>query len=176
MIFSTKEGALRLKERVKHILKNLDAYTAGTLFAITMTLVIMNVFTRYVFNFVLAWSEELATSCFVYTVFIGAAWCLRTRQHVGVDLLVNRLPVKAREVVHLLTDMVILALNSYITYLAVLFMRSSKAKTMPIMKISVNYLYTALLLGFGLMAIYSLIHCIEDVKNLAQRNGKEVQS
>ena len=175
MIFSTKEGALRLKERVKHILKNLDAYTAGTLFAITMTLVIMNVFTRYVFNFVLAWSEELATSCFVYTVFIGAAWCLRTRQHVGVDLLVNRLPVKAREVVHLLTDMVILALNSYITYLAVLFMRSSKAKTMPIMKISVNYLYTALLLGFGLMAIYSLIHCIEDVKKLAKPDRKEVQ-
>ena len=176
MIFSTKEGALRLKERVKHILKNLDAYTAGTLFAITMTLVIMNVFTRYVFNFVLAWSEELATSCFVYTVFIGAAWCLRTRQHVGVDLLVNRLPVKTREVVHLLTDMVILALNSYITYLAVLFMRSSKAKTMPIMKISVNYLYTALLLGFGLMAIYSLIHCIEDVKKLAKPDRKEVQS
>ena len=175
MIFSTKEGALRLKERVKHILKNLDAYTAGTLFAITMTLVIMNVFTRYVFNFVLAWSEELATSCFVYTVFIGAAWCLRTRQHVGVDLLVNRLPVKAREVVHLLTDMIILALNSYITYLAVLFMRSSKAKTMPIMKISVNYLYTALLLGFGLMAIYSLIHCIEDVKKLAKPDRKEVQ-
>ena len=175
MIFSTKEGALRLKERVKHILKNLDAYTAGTLFAITMTLVIMNVFTRYVFNFVLAWSEELATSCFVYTVFIGAAWCLRTRQHVGVDLLVNRLPVKAREVVHLLTDMVILTLNSYITYLAVLFMRSSKAKTMPIMKISVNYLYTALLLGFGLMAIYSLIHCIEDVKKLAKPDRKEVQ-
>ena len=172
MIFSTKEGALRLKERVKHILKNLDAYTAGTLFAITMTLVIMNVFTRYVFNFVLAWSEELATSCFVYTVFIGAAWCLRTRQHVGVDLLVNRLPVKAREVVHLLTDMVILALNSYITYLAVLFMRSSKAKTMPIMKISVNYLYAALLIGFGLMAIYSLVHCIEDIKKMTAK-GKE---
>ena len=148
-------------------MKNLDAYTAGTLFAVTMVLVIVNVFSRYIFNFVFAWTEEVATSCFVYTVFIGAAWCLRTRQHVGVDLLVNRLPEKAREIVHLLTDIVILALNCYITYLAVLFMRSSKAKTMPIMKISVNYLYTALLIGFGLMAIYSLVHCIEDVKQMA---------
>ena len=163
-----------MKERGKHILKNLDAYIAGALFAITMTLVIMNVFTRYIFNFVIAWSEELATSCFVYTVFIGAAWCLRTRQHVGVDLLVDRLPGKAREVVHLMTDIVILVLNSYITYLAVLFLRSSKNKTMPIMKISVNYLYTALLLGFGLMAIYSLIHCIDDIKKMTGR-GKEVQ-
>ena len=163
-----------MKERGKHILKNLDAYAAGALFAVTMTLVIVNVFSRYIFNYVFAWTEELATSCFVYTVFIGAAWCLRTRQHVGVDLLVNRLPEKAREIVHLLTDIVILALNCYITYLAVLFMRSSKAKTMPIMKISVNYLYTALLLGFGLMAIYSLMHCVEDVVKL--RKGKEAQS
>lgn len=165
-----------MKERGKHILKNLDAYVAGALFAVTMVLVIMNVFTRYIFNFVIAWSEEVATSCFVYTVFIGAAWCLRTRQHVGVDLLVERLPEKAREFVHLLTDIVILVLNSYITYLAVLFMRSSKAKTMPIMKISVNYLYAALLIGFGLMAIYSLVHCIEDVVKLVRGKGKEVQS
>ena len=164
-----------MKDRGKHILKNLDAYIAGALFAVTMVLVIMNVFTRYIFNFVIAWSEELSTSCFVYTVFIGAAWCLRTRQHVGVDLLVNRLPEKAREIVHLLTDIVILALNSYITYLAVLFMRSSKAKTMPIMKVSVNYLYSALLIGFGLMAIYSLVHCIEDIQKMTG-NGKEVQS
>ena len=94
---------------------------------------------------------------------------------MGVDLLVERLPARAREVVHLVTDIVILALNSYITYLAVLFMRSSKAKTMPIMKISVNYLYTALLVGFGLMAIYSLVHCIDDVKKMTGK-GKEAQS
>ena len=165
-----------MKERGKHILKNLDAYIAGTLFAVTMTLVIMNVFTRYIFNFVIAWSEEVATSCFVYTVFIGAAWCLRTRQHVGVDLLVDRLPGKVREIVHLLTDIVIFALNAYITYLAVLFMRSSKAKTMPIMKISENYLYAALLIGFGLMAVYSRAHCIEDVVRMVRPKGEEVQA
>ncbi len=158
----------------KRILKNLDAWFAGFMFAITMTLVIINVFSRYFFNAPIAWVEEVATSCFVYTVFVGAAWCLRTRQHVGVDLLVDRLPEKGREIVHFLTDIVILVLNSYVTYLSVLFMRSSKVKTMPIMKISVNYLYFALLLGFGLMAIYSLIHCVNDVRGLVRGKEKEV--
>lgn len=157
----------------KRILKNLDAWFAGFMFAITMTLVIINVFSRYFFNAPIAWVEEVATSCFVYTVFVGAAWCLRTRQHVGVDLLVDRLPEKGREIVHFLTDIVILVLNSYVTYLSVLFMRSSKVKTMPIMKISVNYLYFALLLGFGLMAIYSLIHCVNDVRGLVRGKEKE---
>ena len=143
------------------------------MFAITMVLVIVNVFTRYLFNFIIPWSEEVATSCFVYTVFVGSAWCLRTRQHVGVDLLVDRLPEKAQEAVHLLTDIIILVLNSYITYLSVLYLRSSKAKTMPILKISANYLNAALTLGFGLMAIYSLAHCIQDVRLMISGNKKE---
>ena len=153
----------------KRILKNLDAYFAGLMFAVTMVLVVINVFTRYIFNYIIPWSEEVATSCFVYTVFVGSAWCLRTRQHVGVDLLVNRLPEKAREFVHFLTDVVILVLNCYVTYLSVLFIRSSKAKTMPIMKISVNYLYAALTIGFGLMAIYSLVHCVQDILQMAAK-------
>ena len=157
----------------KRILKNLDAWFAGLMFAVTMVLVIINVFSRYFFNAPIAWVEEVATSCFVYTVFVGAAWCLRTRQHVGVDLLVDKLPEKARDVVHLLTDLIILVLNGYITYLSVLFMRSSKVKTMPILKISVNYLYFALLLGFGLMTIYSLIHCGTDIRDLIHGEKKE---
>ena len=166
-------SALKEDSLGKRILKNLDAWFAGFMFAITMVLVIINVFSRYFFNAPIAWVEEVSTSCFVYTVFVGAAWCLRTRQHVGVDLLVDRLPEKAREVVHLLTDIVILVLNSYITYLSVLFMRSSKVKTMPILKISVNYLYFALLLGFGLMAVYSAVHCWEDVRLMTGGKDKE---
>lgn len=157
----------------KRILKNLDAWFAGLMFAVSMVLVIINVFSRYFFRAPIAWVDEVATSCFVYTVFVGAAWCLRTRQHVGVDLLVERLPAKAREVVHLLTDLIILVLNCYVTYLSVLFMRSSKVKTMPILKISVNYLYFALLVGFGLMSVYSLMHCWEDIRGLISGGKKE---
>jgi TRAP-type C4-dicarboxylate transport system permease small subunit len=146
------------------MLKNLDAYFAGFMFAITLSIVIVNVFTRKLFNYVIPWGEEVATSCFVYTVFIGAAWCLRTHQHAGVDLLVDKLPDAARKAVHLLTDCIILALNCYITYLSVLFVYSSRVKTMPILKISSIPLNLSLTFGFGLMAIYSLIQCVNDLR------------
>ncbi len=155
---------LYLKEKASHVLKNLDAYFAGFMFAVTLTIVIVNVFTRYFFKYVIPWGEEVATSCFVYTVFIGAAWCLRTHQHAGVDLLVDRLPLTARKVVHLITDLIILTLNGYITYLSVLFVNSSRIKTMPILKISSVPLNLSLTFGFGLMAIYSLIHCVDDLR------------
>lgn len=162
-----------MKERLKNILKNLDAYFAGFMFAITLIIVVANVFMRYFVGHVISWGEEVATSCFVYTVFVGAAWCLRTRQHMGVDLLVNKLPPKSRAITHLITDIIVLALNGYVTYLSYMFTVSSKIKTMPVLKISSVYLNAALILGFGLMAIYSLVNCIVDVKQLVKGDFEE---
>ena len=81
---------------MKKVLKNLDAYIAGAMMIVTIVLVIVNVITRKLFNYIIVWSEEIATSCFVYSVFIGAAYAYRKHQHVGVDLLVERLPAGAR--------------------------------------------------------------------------------
>ena len=161
-----------MKDRLKHILKNLDAYFAGLMFAITLVIVVVNVFMRYFVGHVLPWGEEVATSCFVYTTFVGAAWCLRTHQHVGVDLVVDRMPTGIRNVVQLLTDLIIVVLNSYITYLSVQFIISSKVKTMPILKISSVYLNAALFIGFGLMAIYSLVNLIQNARKMLKKEGE----
>lgn len=56
---------------------------------VTILLVIVNVITRKLFNYIIIWSEEIATSCFVYSVFIGAAYAYRKHQHVGVVCNVN---------------------------------------------------------------------------------------
>ena len=158
---------------MKKILKNLDAYFAGFMFAITLVVVVVNVFTRKFANYIIPWGEEVATTCFVYTTFVGAAWCLRTHQHVGVDLLVDRLPAGARKIVHILTDLIILVTNGYITWLSYQFVVSSSVKTMPILKISSVWLNSALILGFGLMTIYSLVNLIRTIREPADRKRGE---
>ena len=158
---------------MKKILKNADAYFAGFMFAITLAVVVVNVFTRKIGNFVIPWGEEVATTCFVYTTFVGAAWCLRTHQHVGVDLLVDKLPAGARKIVHILTDLIILVTNGYITWLSYQFVVSSSVKTMPILKNSSVWLNSALILGFGLMTIYSLANLIRTIREPADRKRGE---
>ena len=158
---------------MKKILKNLDAYFAGFMFAITLVVVVVNVFTRKFANYIIPWGEEVATTCFVYTTFVGAAWCLRTHQHVGVDLLVDKLPAGARKIVHILTDLIILVTNGYITWLSWQFVASSSVKTMPILKISSVWLNSALILGFGLMTIYSLANLIRTIREPADRKRGE---
>ena len=132
---------------------------------VTILLVIVNVITRKLFNYIIIWSEEIATSCFVYSVFIGAAYAYRKHQHVGVDLLVERLPAGARRVVHLIT-------NAHITVLSVQFIQSSWIKRMPITKLPSSVVSTALVIGFGLMTIYSLVFFVKDLKRSSSLDGE----
>ncbi len=137
---------------MKKVLKNLDAYIAGAMMIVTIVLVVVNVITRKLFNYIIIWSEEVATSCFVYSVFIGAAYAYRKHQHVGVDLLV--------------------VINGYITVLSVQFIQSSWIKRMPITKLPSSVVNTALVIGFGLMTIYSLVIFIKDLKSGNKLDGE----
>ena len=45
---------------------------------------------------------------------------------------------------------------------------------MPVLKISSVWLNTALIIGFGLMTIYSLIHVVNDIRFFGQETEEEV--
>lgn len=64
----------------------------GLCLAIMVVLVFGNVVMRYVFNSGIAVSEELARLGFVWLIFLGAIVALRERSHIGIDMLVTRLP------------------------------------------------------------------------------------
>ena len=155
---------------MKNLLKNFDGVIAGAMMIVTILLVIVNVITRKLFNYIIIWSEEIATSCFVYSVFIGAAYAYRKHQHVGVDLLVERLPAGARRVVP--TNALLVIINGYITVLSVQFIQSSWIKRMPITKLPSSAVSTALVIGFGLMTIYSLVFFVKDLRHSSSHGGE----
>lgn len=157
---------------MKNALKNFDGVIAGAMMIVTILLVIVNVITRKLFNYIIIWSEEIATSCFVYSVFIGAAYAYRKHQHVGVDLLVERLPAGARRGVHLITNALLVIINGYITVLSVQFIQSSWIKRMPITKLPSSAVSTALIIGFGLMTIYSLVFFVKDLRRSGSHGGE----
>lgn len=80
-------------------LKNLDEIVAAVSLLICVILVNLNIIMRYFFNMPLTWAEEFTTSLFVWTTFIGSAFAYRKHKHLGVDILVKRLPDGARRAV-----------------------------------------------------------------------------
>lgn len=65
----------------------------GITTAIVMTVMIfLQVIYRYVIGDSLSFSEELARYMFIWCVAMGSALALKTRSHIGVEILVERLP------------------------------------------------------------------------------------
>ncbi|MEH7237592.1 TRAP transporter small permease [Bacillus sp. JJ1562] len=76
--------------------------------AIMVVLVFGNVVLRYFFNSGITWSEEMSRYLFIWLTFLGAIGAFKNNEHLGVDMLVKRLPVKAKKVVIVLGDLLML--------------------------------------------------------------------
>jgi TRAP-type C4-dicarboxylate transport system permease small subunit len=150
-----------------------EEIVASLLFVVTLSLVIVNVLTRYVFRTGIPWAEEMATSCFVWTAFIGSAACYKRRAHIGVDILVNKLPVSAQNVVKILVDVFMILLCAYMFYLSVVYLKRSYRKPTAILGVSSAWVSSSLTLSFLDMTIWSVIFVIRDLKSIKQ-NGRVI--
>lgn len=88
--------AIRFADRV--MLAVLDAIMVAIA---ALLLVLMNyaVFTRFVLNASVAWSEELPAHLLAALTFIGAAYLTRTNEHLGFDSVLVALPELAQRAV-----------------------------------------------------------------------------
>jgi TRAP-type C4-dicarboxylate transport system permease small subunit len=92
--------------------ENLAALFMGGLLATLF----LQVFTRYVLNDPLSWTEEVARYLYVYIVFLGASAAISDRTHVGIDYFAKALPVRAQWAVSVAVNLLILAALALLTY------------------------------------------------------------
>ena len=105
------------------ILKRLaDALTRALEIVMVLCLVVMlvmvfgNVVLRLVFNTGIDLSEEIPRFAFVWMTFLGAVVGMRRRAHLGVDMLVQALPVFGRKVCWGISQAIMLVCCLYIVY------------------------------------------------------------
>ena len=75
--------------------KILTFFEDWTLFITVMVALIalfVNVFLRYVFNYTLAWSEELVREVIIYTTLIGCSAAVKNRSMIKIDASVQLIP------------------------------------------------------------------------------------
>ncbi|NWG01717.1 MAG: TRAP transporter small permease [Syntrophaceae bacterium] len=74
----------------------------GGLFTGVMTFTVTYaVVMRYALNQPVGWSEEISTYLMIWAAFLGAAYALKEDAHIGVDLLLSKLPEKMKPCFHL---------------------------------------------------------------------------
>ena len=151
---------------------NLDAIiTCLTLSACTI-LVNANIFTRYLFSTPIYWAEEVATSLFIWTVFIGSAYAYRIHAHLGVDILVKMLPEKAKKGVGLVIKLIEIAVLAMLFYVAAQYVMNSWHRVTDVLMMPRWYFSIAVPIGFGWSLLYAIYYFIQDLRG----KGKEEES
>jgi len=84
---------------VNEIEETLIAVILGLMTLITFA----NVVARYVFNANILWALETTVFLFAWLVLIGASYCVKTRAHLGVDVVLNAVSPGIRRILALLS-------------------------------------------------------------------------
>ena len=174
---------MKKKSLFKRIVTNLDAVICGVTLTICVILVNANVIFRYFLNNPIKWTDEVVTGLFIWTVFMGSAYAHRRHAHLGVDIVVNLIHGKSREVIEFVMDIIQILILILLTYISAQYVCNLIWKRGIIFQQvdgvlkyvgQIKYTYTdtlripkwytgiAVPLGFGVSLIYSVVAFLRD--------------
>jgi TRAP-type C4-dicarboxylate transport system permease small subunit len=148
---------LLLVERVESWLRRLEMSLIVVLFPGLVLLTSLQVLFRYVLNYPLPWSEELAVSIFIWVAFIGSAVAMAEKGHFGLTLILTRLPPIAR----ILAEIFIWSLSAVFLLLVAGYGISvvlETSHTMTTLPVSMQWSYSAVPVGAILMLLHLALH------------------
>lgn len=119
-------------------------------------IIITTVITRYGFNYVLSWSEEVPRYLLIWVSFLGAAACVDLRDHIAFDYLLKRFPARARAAIQLLINVAIFGFGLAMLVYGIQFVQAFGGDFMESIPYTNVWYYTALPVSGGLMMLYSL--------------------
>jgi TRAP-type C4-dicarboxylate transport system permease small subunit len=153
-----------MKKALTKLLFNAEEIVSSAFLSVTVSVVIINVVLRYGFRSGLFWVEEVATTAFIWSIFVGAAAVYKRKMHIGIDLITRLFPESVRRVIVVVIDVMMITINSYVCYLSVLIIQSNRLKTTPVLNIPALYVNMAITVGFGLITLHALYFLFSDVK------------
>ncbi|MBM7649694.1 TRAP-type C4-dicarboxylate transport system permease small subunit [Bacillus ectoiniformans] len=144
-----------MKDIVKRIDRNFEEYVCISLFSLMVLLVSLQVFSRFIFNLPLEWSEELARFVFIWLVYISISLAAKHNQHLKMEMGQKILSKKLGNKIFYFSDLCWLAFNIYMIFYGASMAREmmGSIQTSAVTRINMGYIYTIIPIGFMLMSI-----------------------
>ncbi|HSB82756.1 MAG TPA: TRAP transporter small permease [Candidatus Methylomirabilis sp.] len=113
----------------------------------------VQVFSRYVLNHSLFWSEELARYLFIYLVFLSGAMVLRQDRHIQVTVLVDILPAPLRRAIIVLGELLMLGFAGVVLVESIRLAAMVGTVLTAAMEIPWSFVYLGIMLGMAIMVL-----------------------
>ena len=143
-------------QRISNIINRITEVILVGVLAAMAIVVFLQVIFRYVLNFPLFWTEELARYCLVWASLLGSAVAVKRGQHIAVTIFVGRLPPalgRSLKIIALISVAVILAI---ILWGGIQLVAITRAQISPALRVSMSVPYLAVPVGAALMLLHTI--------------------
>jgi TRAP-type C4-dicarboxylate transport system permease small subunit len=131
---------------------------AAILTAIFILSTLSEIVSRAVFNYSFIWSGELATLCFVWSLFLSAAVCFRSNAHLVVDVFNTDGTTQLDKVLRFISFLAVLAFACLFAWLGWKLVGRGFQRTTPILGLPVVTGWAAPFV----MGLVTIPFCIEE--------------
>ncbi|MGM0420997.1 MAG: TRAP transporter small permease [Bacillota bacterium] len=101
--------------KISNILERVTAYPLILIGGAMVVVVLVGTFWRYVLRSPFLWTEELARYLMIWMALIAASISLKEREHVGIRLVIDKVPERPRKIIRFITQIFMLLFLYYLT-------------------------------------------------------------
>jgi|SRR5699024_3534479 len=146
-------------------IKNFEEIISAISFAIMVCVVSINVISRIFFKNSFGFTEEVATIGFIYSVFFGTAALYKNHGLIAIDVIVEMIPIKAKNIVTYFNFLILLVVNVTFFYLSTKLTIDGWSRLTPFLRLPYTFVYLAAPSAFLLMSVYSMLFLIKSITN-----------
>ncbi len=150
------------KRSVKRKSSPFTEYASGFFLLLITVLIIAQVFTRYVLNSSLTWSEELSTYCYVWSVFLGSSAIIYSDGHLKIDFFEKKFSKKKQKFFRYLYLISSLSFYILLFYLSLLVTFNTWNVTTVSLNLSMGFIFIII----PITSVIAIINSIKLFKNI----------
>ena len=163
--------------KVLNFLNTFEVHAGAICMGIMVVLLFLQVFSRYVMNRAISWTEEVAIIFFVLSIYFGSAAAIKRNQHLRLELVLAKVGPRAREALLIVGDLFFILFNCVI--ITGLYAITSRLKINDTRSAVTDFprwiIYGVVLLLFALTVIRLLQDIYGKIKKIKSLSAEQQQ-
>lgn len=159
---------------LKRIDRDAERWLLLTFYVMLVITMAIEVLRREIFAYSSIWGEEIVRYSFIYLAWVGAAVAVKDRGHIRIDVLLHYLPPRAKALIYIFGDLVMMFVAVIALYWSweTVMVSAKFGSVSHGLRVSMVWFLLAVPVGFALMIFRLVQSLLRDFRSL--RDGTPV--
>lgn len=162
----TLSSVIRFLEKFNGIVAAISRQLIIAIVAVLTIILVSAVVFRYGLNSSISWAEEGSKYLMVWLTFLGTPIALRQFGHINIDLILNVVPGRLKQLMYFFVNLIILFTMAIIFWHGIKFTQLGMRQVASSFNLSMFYMYVAVPIGAGLTCLVAIEHSLRSLRGI----------